>query len=129
MLRLLKLGGFVASGADMSEIRARIKDLYALGTERRTLTVLAGSLPSALWTALSRWTEGVAWGASFDNPLARETDIEFRDWQVIDLAGVAEHADLCEAALSYLLERLRLEIEDPAETARLKLMVVDEAWR
>ncbi len=24
---------------------------------------------------------------------------------------------------------MRLEIEDPAETARLKLMIVDEAWR
>ena len=129
VLRLLKLGGYEADGADTSEIRARIEDLYALGAERRTLTVLAGSLPSAMWPALSRWTEGGAWGAFFDNAPAGATDIEFRDWQVIDLAGAAEHADLCEAALSYLLERMRLEIEDPAETARLKLMVVDEAWR
>ncbi len=45
------------------------------------------------------------------------------------MAGAVEHPDLCEAALSYLLERMRLEIENPAETARLKLMVVDEAWR
>ena len=29
----------------------------------------------------------------------------------------------------YLLERLRSEIEVPGEIARLKLMVVDEAWR
>ena len=129
VLRLLKLGGFGAGGADTSEIRARIEDLYALGTERRTLTVLAGSLPSTMWPALSRWTEGGAWGAFFDNPPSGTADIEFRDWQVIDLAGAAEHADLCEAALAYLLERMRLEIEDPAETARLKLMVVDEAWR
>ena len=129
VLRLLKLGGYGAGGADTSEIRARIEDLYALGAERRTLSVLAGSLPSAMWPALSRWTEGGAWGAYFDNPAGGEADIEFRDWQVIDLAGAAEHADLCEAALAYLLERMRLEIEDPAETARLKLMVVDEAWR
>ena len=129
VLRLLKLGGYEADGADTSEVRARIEDLYALGTERRTLSVLAGSLPSAMWPALSRWTEGGAWGAFFDNAPSGEADIEFRDWQVIDLAGAAEHADLCEAALAYLLERMRLEIEDPAETARLKLMVVDEAWR
>ncbi|MDE2879231.1 DUF87 domain-containing protein [Candidatus Palauibacter soopunensis] len=129
VLRLLKLGGYEADGADTSEIRARIEDLYALGTERRTLTVLAGSLPAAMWPALSRWTEGGAWGAFFDNAPLGAADIEFRDWQVIDLAGAAEHADLCEAALAYLLERMRLEIEDPAETARLKLMVVDEAWR
>ena len=129
ILRLLKLGGYDAGGADTSEIRARIEDLYALGPERRTLSVLTGSLPSAMWPALSRWTEGGAWGAYFDNPADAGADIEFRDWQVIDLAGAAEHADLCEAALAYLLERMRLEVEDPAETARLKLMVVDEAWR
>ena len=129
VLRLLKLGGYEAGGADTSEIRARVEDLYALGTERRTLSVLTGSLPSAMWPALSRWTEGGAWGSFFDNPPSETPDLRFRDWQVIDLAGAAEHADLCEAALSYLLERMRLEIEDPHEAARLKLMVVDEAWR
>ena len=129
VLRLLKLGGYEAGGADTSEVRARVEDLYSLGAGRRTLSVLAGSLPSAMWPALSRWTGGGAWGAYFDNPAEGQADLEFRDWQVIDLAGAAEHADLCEAALSYLLERLRLEIEDPAEITRLKLMVVDEAWR
>ena len=48
---------------------------------------------------------------------------------MIDLAGAVEHEDWCEAALLYLLERLRTEIEAPGELARLKLMVVDEAWR
>ena len=129
VLRLLKLGGYEPGGADTSEIRARVEDLYAFDRERRTLGVLAGSLPSAMWPALSRWTGDGAWGRYFDNPPGGTADLEFRDWQVIDLAGAAEHADLCEAALSYLLERMRLEIEDPAEAARLKLMVVDEAWR
>ena len=129
VLRLLKLGGYEPGGADTTEIRARIEDLYALGPERRTLGVLAGSLPAAMWPALSRWTEGGVWGRFFDNAPGGGADLEFRDWQVIDLAGAAEHADLCEAALSYLLERMRLEIEDPHQAARLKLMVVDEAWR
>ena len=53
MLRLLKLGGYEVGGADTSEVRARIEDLYALGPERRTLSVLAGSLPAAMWPALS----------------------------------------------------------------------------
>ena len=48
---------------------------------------------------------------------------------MIDLAGAAEHEDLCEAALFYLLERLRIALDDPAEASRVKLMVVDEAWR
>ena len=63
VLRLLKLGGWEASGADTSEIRARIEDLYAFEPERRTLSVLASSLPSATWPAWSRWIEGGAWGA------------------------------------------------------------------
>ena len=129
VLRLLKLGGYEPSGGDTSEIRARVEDLYAFDRERRTLGVLAGSLPAAMWPALSRWTGDGAWGRYFDNAPGGTAGLEFRDWQVIDLAGAAEHADLCEAALSYLLERMRLEIEDPAEAARLKLMVVDEAWR
>ena len=129
VLRLLRLGGYEPGGADTTEIRARIEDLYALGAERRTLSVLTGSLPAAMWPALSRWTGDGVWGRFFDNAPVDGADLEFRDWQVIDLAGAAEHADLCEAALAYLLERMRLEIEDPAEAARLKLMVVDEAWR
>ena len=107
VLRLLKLGGWEASGADTSEIRARIEDLYAFEPERRTLSVLASSLPSATWPAWSRWIEGGAWGAYFDNPAGGAPDLEFADWQVIDLAGAVEHPDLCDAALSYLLERMR----------------------
>ena len=129
VLRLLKLGGWKATGADTSEIRSRIEDLYAFEPERRTLGVLAASLPSGMWPAWSRWIGTGAWGAYFDNPAGGAPDLEFADWQVIDLAGAVEHPDLCDAALSYLLERMRLEVEDPSETARLKLMVVDEAWR
>ena len=96
--RLLRIGGWQVSGEDPSEIRARIEDLYAFGPERRTLGVLVRSLPSKMWPALGRWHGEGAWGKYFDNP-AGETDLELADWQVIDLAGAAEHEDLCEAAL------------------------------
>ena len=128
LTRLLRIGGWQVSGEDPSEIRARVEDLYAFSPERRTLGVLVRSLPSKMWPALGRWHGEGAWGRYFDNP-ADEDDLELQDWQVIDLAGAAEHEDLCEAALFYLLERLRLALEDPSETARVKLMVVDEAWR
>ena len=126
--RLLRIGGWQVSGEDPSEIRSRIEDLYAFGPDRRTLRVLVKSLPAKMWPALGRWHGEGAWGRYFDNP-AGEKDLELADWQVIDLAGAAEHEDLCEAALFYLLERLRLALEKPDETARVKLMVVDEAWR
>ena len=110
--RLLRIGGWNVSGEDPSEIRARIEDLYAFGPDRRTLGVLVKSLPSKMWPALGRWHGDGAWGKYFDNP-AGERDLELADWQVIDLAGAAEHEDLCEAALFYLLERLRLALENP----------------
>ena len=85
------------------------------------------TLPAAMWPAMSRWHGEGAWAKFFDG--AGEDTLELADWQVIDLAGAAEHDDLCEAALFFLLERLRLALDDPAEAARVKLMVVDEAWR
>ena len=126
--RLLRIGGWNLSGSDPSEIRARVEDLYAFAPGERTLGTLVRSLPSKMWPALGRWHGGGAWGRYFDNPAEGE-DLQFQDWQVIDMAGAAEHDDLCEAALFYLLERLRLALENPDETARVKLMVVDEAWR
>ena len=129
VLRLLRIGGWEASSGDLSEVRARIEDLYALAPARRSLGNLARSLPAPMWPALSRWHGSGAWGTWFDNPPAEDADLTLADWQVIDLAGAVEHEDWCEAALLYLLERLRTEIESPAETTRLKLMVVDEAWR
>ena len=126
--RLLRIGGWTLGGEDPSEIRARVEDLYAFAPARRTLGVLVRSLTSKMWPALGRWHGDGAWGRYFDNA-ADGDDLNFEDWQVIDMAGAAEHEDLCEAALFYLLERLRLALENPDETARVKLMVVDEAWR
>ena len=126
--RLLRIGGWTLGGEDPSEISARVEDIYAFAPARRTLGVLVRSLPSKMWPAMGRWHGDGAWGRYFDNA-ADGDDLNFEDWQVIDMAGAAEHEDLCEAALFYLLERLRLSLENPDETARVKLMVVDEAWR
>ena len=126
--RLLRLGGMETSGDDPTEIRNRIEDLYAFPPGRRDLTALVRSLPRRMWAAMGRWHGAGTWARYFDNP-ADGDDLEFADWQVIDLAGAAEHEDLCEAAMFYLLERLRIALEDPAGIARVKLMVVDEAWR
>ena len=126
--RLMRIGGRELEGDDPTEIRGRIEDLYTQPPERRTLTALVHSMPKRMWPSMSRWFGDGAWGRYFDNP-AGGNDLEYADWQVIDLAGATEHPDLCEAALFYLLERMRLAIEAPGEIARLKLMVVDEAWR
>ncbi len=125
--RLLRIGGYQLTGRDPSEIRSRVEDLYAFSEAQRSLSAFVSSLPKGMWPAMSRWHGNGAWAAYFDNPGADE--LQLADWQVIDLAGAAEHEDLCEAALFYLLERMRLALDNPDEAARVKLMVVDEAWR
>ena len=101
--------------------------LFAPG--RRTLGVLVRSLPSKMWPALGRWHGDGAWGRYFDNP-ADGDDLNFEDWQVIDMAGgggarrpVRSGPVLPPGTVT------RLALENPDETARVKLMVVDEAWR
>ena len=127
ILRLLEIGGHQARGADSSEIRERVEDLYRFEPAERRLGVLRESLPAAMWPAMTRWCAGGAWGAIFDN--GADVQDRWDEWQVIDLASASEHADLTEAALAYYLERMRHEIDDPADTERVKLAVVDEAWR
>ena len=125
--RLLRIGGYSLRGEDTTELRERVEDLYKALAADRTLSALVRTLPRAMWPAMSRWHGDGAWARFFDG--AGEDTLELADWQVIDLAGAAEHDDLCEAALFFLLERLRLALDNPAEAARVKLMVVDEAWR
>ncbi|MYN64905.1 MAG: DUF87 domain-containing protein [Acidobacteria bacterium] len=69
VLRLLRIGGWEESSGDLSEVRARIEDLYALAPVRRSLGNLVRSLPAPMWPALSRWHGSGAWGKWFDNPL------------------------------------------------------------
>ena len=125
--RLLRIGGYSLRGEDTTELRERVEDLYKAPAADRTLSALVRTLPRAMWPAMSRWHGDGAWARFFDG--AGDDTLELADWQVIDLAGAAEHDDLCEAALFFLLERLRLALDNPAEAARVKLMVVDEAWR
>ena len=126
--QLLKLGGYQTSGEDGSEIQASIEDLYGMALNKRRMSALVETLPPRMKPAMSRWTEGGQWGRIFD-AAGKGGDLSGTDWQVVDLSGAAEHPDLVSAALSYCLEKLRLELERPDEIARLKILVVDEAWR
>ena len=127
--RLLELGGYETSGGDTNEIRARVEELYRFDPAERTLGALAGSLLSHMKPAMARWIGNGTWGAVFDNPPAEGEDDDWGEWQVVDLASAAQHEDLVEAALGYYLEKMRHEIDDPADLARVKIAVVDEAWK
>ena len=127
--RLLELGGYETTGDDTTEIRQRVEDLYRFDPAERRLASLAGSLPNRMKRAMSRWIGGGTWGAVFDNPPAEDQPEAWGEWQVIDLASAAQHDDLVEAALGYYLEKMRHEIDDPGDLGRVKIAVVDEAWK
>ena len=126
--RLLRLGGYQPTADDGGEIQKLIVALYGLPLAQRRMSALVETLPPRMKPAMTRWTSAGQWGRIFD-AAGRGGDLSGTDWQVVDLSGASEHPDLCSAALSYCLERLRLELERPDEIARLKIMVVDEAWK
>ena len=126
--QLLKLGGYDTTGDDTTDIRARVEDLYGIDEEKRRMGSLVETLPQKMKAAMTRWIGAGQWGKVFDVP-GQGTEINGSDWQVVDLAGAKDFPDLVSAALTYCLERLRLELERPEETTRLKILVVDEAWR
>ena len=126
VLRLLRIGGYEATADDLNDIRDRIADLYQAPVQDRTLSALVLSLNHKMWSALARWHGSGAWAPIFDHA---PDDWNVADWQVVDLAGAAEHEDLCEAALAFFLERLRLAVDGDDSRTRLKILMVDEAWR
>ena len=126
--QLLKLGGYTASGEDVGEIRQRVEDVYGMVADKRRMSALVGTLPPRMMAAMARWTGAGQWGKIFD-AAGRGKELNGSDWQVVDLGGARDFPDLVSAALTYCLERLRLDLERPDEIARLKILVVDEAWR
>ena len=127
--RLLAIGQYECEAADIDDIRQRIADTYRYPVAERTLGTLVQQLPPRMKPPMSRWIGDGPWAPTFDGPPDERMAVGENDWQVIDLAGATEHPDWCAAALFYLFERLRLVIDDEDELGRLKLMVVDEAWR
>ncbi len=125
--RLLEIGKYECRADDVTDLADRVADVFRMSPARRSLSSLRRTLPKRMWAALSRWVEGGAWAPWFDGPPG-ELD-EWAGWQVVDLAGADRHPDWCEAALWFLLERMRLVMERESERGRLKILVVDEAWR
>ena len=128
--RILLIGGYQVEADDVNDIRERIIDVYKFNREERTLTALVELLPKKMWPALARWHGDGQWAQTFDGtpPTTQELEELNADWQVVDLAGAVNFPDWCEAALFFLLEKLRLSIDDDGSIGRLKIMVVDEGW-
>ena len=105
---------------------------YRAGPPKQKVLYLPAFLASLLQRmkpAMSRWVGSGTWGAVFDNPPAAGEADTWGEWHVVDLASAAQHNDMVETALGYYLEKMRHEIDDPSDLGRVKIAVVDEAWK
>src|SRR4029077_16581973 len=108
------------------EVYDAIENLYVLDRSQRRLLTVANLLPHALANRLHKWIEGGRYASLFDN---LEDTLTVQRLQVFDFEAMRAYPVLLEPLLFYILHRVTARISDPAAVLRLKLCVMDEAWR
>jgi type IV secretion system protein TrbE len=108
------------------EVYEAIENLYVLDRGQRRLFTLANLLPRALAGRLHKWIDNGRYASLFDN---LEDTLTVDQLQVFDFEAMRAYPALLEPLLFYVLHRVVTRIQDPAEASRLKLCVLDEAWR
>lgn len=117
--------GYQLSDLEDRELYEAVENLYVLDATQRRLFTLANLLPRALSARLSKWIEGGRYADLFDH---LEDTLSMHPFQVFDFDAMRAYPALIEPLLFYVLHRVRAQIED-ADVGRLKLCVMDEAWR
>lgn len=118
--------GYRVSDGEDRELYEAIESVYVLDRHQRRLFTLANILPRALAGRLHKWVEGGRYAAFFDNV---EDTLTVEQLQVFDFEAMRAYPALLEPLLFYVLHRVTARIHDPADAGRLKLCVIDEAWR
>ena len=117
--------GYQLSDLEDREVYEAVENLYVLDRTQRRLFTLANLLPRALSNRLSKWIEGGRYADLFDH---LEDTLSVQQFQVFDFDAMRAYPALIEPLLFYVLHRVRARIDD-ANTAGLKVCVMDEAWR
>ena len=118
--------GYHLSDLEDREVYEAIENIYVLDTSQRRLLTLANLLPRALSARLHKWVDGGRYASLFDN---LDDTLTFDRLQVFDFEAMREYPTLLEPLLFYLLHRANARLMDDADGRRLKLCVMDEAWR
>lgn len=118
--------GYRLSDLEDRELYEAIDSLYVLDRPQRRLFTLANLLPRALSGRLQKWVEGGRYAALFDNV---DDTLSLARLQVFDFEAMREFPAPLEPLLFYVLHRVHVEMVGPDATSRLKLCVMDEAWR
>ena len=117
--------GYRLSEFEDRELYEAIENLYVLDQSQRRLFTLANLLPRVLSQRLSKWIEGGRYADLFDHV---DDTFTVQPFQVFDFDAMRAYPALIEPLLFYVLHRVSSQIHG-ADAARLKLCVMDEAWR
>jgi type IV secretion/conjugal transfer VirB4 family ATPase len=118
--------GHRLSDGEDRELYEAIESVYVLDQNQRRLFTLANILPRTLAGRLHKWVDGGRYAALFDNV---EDTLTVERLQVFDFEAMRAYPALLEPLLFYVLHRVTERIQDPTDAGRLKLCVLDEAWR
>jgi type IV secretion/conjugal transfer VirB4 family ATPase len=118
--------GYRLSDAEDREVYEAVENLYALQRAQRRLFTVANLLPRGLSSRLQRWVEGGRYADLFDHV---EDTLTFDRLQVFDFDAMRAFPSLIEPLLFYILHRVNERIDADAGARKLKVCVVDEAWR
>ena len=122
---LLTNGGAELKPEDEDVILPAVTGVYQLEPEMRRLAYL--HLPPHLNRYLSKWTGKGVYAAIFDNV---HDELELGRVQCFDFQGVdnAQHADLIEPLMVWLLRRINTVLYDPKNLGVPKHIVIEELF-
>jgi type IV secretion system protein VirB4 len=124
---LLQNGGqYRLTARDDRDVADAVDSLYALDVSQRRLLTLAHTLPRALAQHLHRWVQGGPYASVFDTV---EDTLTIGTFQCFEFQGLEDYPLVLEPLLFYILYRANVSIRDDGARQRLKLFLLDEAWR
>jgi type IV secretion system protein TrbE len=124
---LIESGGqYTFTLQDEQDVFEQIESLYAIGRDQRRLFTLSNILRRPLAQHLARWVQGGPYAALFDHV---EDTLTMASCQCFDFEALERYPQLLEPLLYFILHRTTAVIDDPALAGRLKVFVMDEAWR
>jgi len=118
--------GYRLSDAEDREVYEAVENLYALQRGQRRLFTVANLLPRGLAARMQKWVDGGRYAGLFDNV---DDTLTFDRLQVFDFEAMRSFPTLIEPLLFYVLHRVNERVAASGDAARLKLCVMDEAWR
>jgi len=123
---LAESSGYRLSDTDERDLRAQIENVYTLEAPERRLRTLSQLTNRNLRAHFAKWVEGGAYGEWFDNV----TDtVSMESFQTLDFEGLGDYPQVLEALVFYVLHRANEHLADSDTASRLKILVLDEAWR